>query len=433
MMRKIKLFTIATLLFIFMISLIGCGGDSKCLEYTLLDDGTYAVGLKDEYNIIYSGEIVEDSEWHQVSFSGGDISGKKYEKVEENIVIPETYQGVAVTAIKDFGFNNYKIKSVTLPNSIKKLGKGAFYCCVADVNIPEGIEIISDYAFYSCNMENIILPNGIKEIGKYAFSSNNINTIILPEGLEKIGDCAFSNCGNLKDVLIPASVKELGEYIFYNYNYHKLPALTNVESIFYKGNDSLWKEIVKTDKSIDANITIYNYCEDANVFDYLKAEENGKKIWSYNSNNKPELVSFTVTNTVENKTYVYENTEVVISDDYWNMLEEAKNAGMLEQVLDSETLVIYNNSIDKESFQANILINFQEKYQLKYEVSFSGGKVSTYYLGEQITIALEYVEVDANEIYYSMSEKLAYTIKNGKLYEDLSNEYIKVVHYFVQK
>lgn len=429
-MRKLNVVTLV-LLFLSLFSLIGCGEGADCLEYTLLDDGTYAVGLKEEYSEIYSGEIVEDTEWHQLSFSGGSTYGKKIEKVNKNIIIPETYQDKPVTKIMDFGFCNYVIDSIKIPDSVTMLGKGAFFCSAGiQINIPEGIKIISDYAFYGCSMIDITIPNSVKELGKYAFGENDFTSVTLPEGLEKIGDCAFVSCHNLEKIMIPSSVQKMGEYLFYNYNYHQLPALTNVKDILYKGNASSWKEIEISEKSIDSSISICYYYEEANIFDYLEAQEKGDKIWCYDSSNEPTLVEFTVTNTIENKSYIYSNTEVIISDDYWSMLESAKAEGMLEEVLDPETLAVYNKSIDKESFQANLIINFQEKYQLKYKIDFKDGKVTTYYLSEQLTYPLEYIEVDSSEIYYVMSEKIAYTIKEGRICEDLSNEYITVKHYF---
>ena len=104
------------------------------------------------------------------------------------------------------------------------------------------------------------------------------------------------------------------------------------------GNITSPLKIEISEKSIDSSISICYYYEEANIFDYLEAQEKGDKIWCYDSTNEPTLVEFTVTNTIENKSYIYSNTEVIISDDYWSMLESAKAEGMLEEVLDPENI-----------------------------------------------------------------------------------------------
>ena len=107
----------------------------------------------------------------------------------------------------------------------------------------------------------------------------------------------------LENVVIPSSVNTIGDYIFYNYNVNALPALTNVSQIFYKASITSWDAIVKTPNAIDENITIYTYYEDANVFDYLDAEKKGCKIWDYNENNEPEVLSFHITDTFNGKSF----------------------------------------------------------------------------------------------------------------------------------
>ena len=49
----------------------------------------------------------------------------------ENIVIPSEYEGAKVTAILDGAFKNCKtVKSIEVPNTVTKIGKGAFAGCI---------------------------------------------------------------------------------------------------------------------------------------------------------------------------------------------------------------------------------------------------------------------------------------------------------------
>ncbi|WP_220124398.1 leucine-rich repeat domain-containing protein, partial [Metamycoplasma hominis] len=140
---------------------------------------------------------------------------------------------------------------VTIPSSIKEIGKGAFFGCanLEELILNEGLEWIDALAFdfskishISINSNNknfeikdnffidknnkkilayldkkttkVTIPDSIKEIDKGAFSwCTNLKEVILNEGLEKIGDEAFSST-KIESITIPGSVKEIGEYAF---------------------------------------------------------------------------------------------------------------------------------------------------------------------------------------------------------------------------
>lgn len=72
-----------------------------------------------------------------------------------------------------------RLKSITLPSSLRKIGYRAF----------KGAPITS-----------IALPEGLEEIGAAAFSNSHLRSIILPEGIRKIGSEAFGGCPFLRAV-----------------------------------------------------------------------------------------------------------------------------------------------------------------------------------------------------------------------------------------
>ncbi|MCZ2781733.1 leucine-rich repeat domain-containing protein, partial [Metamycoplasma hominis] len=118
--------------------------------------------------------------------------------------------------IGDEAFSSTKIESITIPGSVKEIGKGAFSGCknLEEIILNEGLEKIGASAFHHTNIESITIPGSVKEIGESAFSGcKNLEEIILNEGLEKIGHPAFSNT-NIKSITIPSSVKEIGEWAF---------------------------------------------------------------------------------------------------------------------------------------------------------------------------------------------------------------------------
>ena len=82
--------------------------------------------------------------------------------------------------------------------------------------VADGVEIICDSAFEYCeSLEHIVLPNSIKKIGSGAFDGCvNLHTIEIQEGITEFGDCAFSECRSLQNLLIPASLETIGSRTF---------------------------------------------------------------------------------------------------------------------------------------------------------------------------------------------------------------------------
>lgn len=153
------------------------------------------------------------------------------------VVIPETVtdpQGDTYTVVEigAWGFEGCRLVEVVLPNTITKIGEGAFAWCthLEKCNFPEQLEEIDDYAFLM-NMENkdyLIFPETLKRIGKGAFMcSSNVAGAKFNEGLIFIDDYAFAQCSGWgehhgynngildADITISNTVTYIGKYAFY--------------------------------------------------------------------------------------------------------------------------------------------------------------------------------------------------------------------------
>lgn len=135
---------------------------------------------------------------------------------------------------------NTIVTYVKLPDTINRLGSGAFRrcsaleevilpkaitiisnCCFSDcvslknIQLHEGITEIEISAFYNCRaLTEIIIPNSVTSIGDYAFyNCTGLTSITLPNGVTSIGEGAFIRC-NLKSVTIPSSVMKIGKWAF---------------------------------------------------------------------------------------------------------------------------------------------------------------------------------------------------------------------------
>ena len=85
------------------------------------------------------------------------------------------------------------VTEITVPDSVTKIGYGAFYDCVGleKVNLPAGLIQIEAGAFEDCtSLTHIDIPDSVEEIGSSAFFGTNIREIIIPESVKFIGSCA---------------------------------------------------------------------------------------------------------------------------------------------------------------------------------------------------------------------------------------------------
>lgn len=169
-----------------------------------------------------------------------------------DIVIPDGIYSLCNEQFKDF----VNIVSVTLPNSIKRIGRWAFWGCkslkatnylgsisdwckiefegeaanpicythnlridgveIKDVNIENNITKINNYAFYNCcHIVSLTIPFSVTSIGSDAFfGCVKLRELSIPGSVTKIGSSAFAKCTSLSSVYIPYSLIEIEQCVF---------------------------------------------------------------------------------------------------------------------------------------------------------------------------------------------------------------------------
>ena len=137
----------------------------------------------------------------------------------KSLVTPDS-----VTSIGGSAFENcYSLSSLVLPDSVTSIGAWAFSGCsdLADIVIPDGVTSIGNYAFCGCeSLADIVIPDGVTSIGKYAFCGcESLTDIVIPDSVNSIGSSAFEGCTSLSSVVIPDSVTRIGNGAFGDYNF----------------------------------------------------------------------------------------------------------------------------------------------------------------------------------------------------------------------
>ncbi len=93
--------------------------------------------------------LSKDKKSYSVKASSNTISG--------DVVIPATYKNKPVIRISGNGFYKCKkIKSITIPESVKEIGYSAFAYSknLTSISLPDSIELIEENAFYDTGYYN---------------------------------------------------------------------------------------------------------------------------------------------------------------------------------------------------------------------------------------------------------------------------------------
>lgn len=138
------------------------------------------------------------------------------------VTIPAQWNGLPVTTIHSYAFNNCAgITKLLIPNSVKTIQTHAFDSCgMQEVSIPSSVSTLESAAFYGCKaLKKLALPEGLKTISRQLFSYSGVQA-----------------------VYIPASVTSIEAYASYDHS----DATTPLKAVFYGGTEAQWETLKKS-------------------------------------------------------------------------------------------------------------------------------------------------------------------------------------------
>lgn len=151
----------------------------------------------------------------------------------KSVIIPES-----VTSIGFESFANCSgLTEIVIPESVTSIGSYAFSCCfgLKSIIIPESVISLESEAFYSCrNMTKAVIGSSI--IGNYAFENcESLTDVTITSHVEEIGHGAFGNCSSLKTLTISDGVVNLYMDAFYG--------CTSLESFNVSDNNTAYSSV----------------------------------------------------------------------------------------------------------------------------------------------------------------------------------------------
>ena len=154
-----------------------------------------------------------------------ELAKNTYSNDEIPSFIEYNNQKYTITSIGDYAFSYIPIFKIKIPDSVIKIGRGAFEnsSSLDSVCFGKNIQTIGDDAFINCpKLTSVILGDSVKTIGSRAFSDcKKIVHLRLSKSLKTIKYKTFYNCINISSITIPDSVTTIESYAFYNCLYTK--------------------------------------------------------------------------------------------------------------------------------------------------------------------------------------------------------------------
>lgn len=228
-------------------------------------------------------------------------------------------------------FESSKIREVVLPANLVIIGDSTFCDCVylSEINIPNSVTTIEDYAFLGCSelKGKLILSDNVTKLGGRifdgtgytslfynspaifayrAFADSKISTIEFGDKVKAISPQMFEKCNELKAIVLSDTITQIGEKAFMNcQNLESITMSDNITNIGEKAFENcpklteltLPKKLKKFNvNTFPVNLTTVYYNAENCTFEGLTQAGSGDTYYSpfYNTNITNVVIGDTV-------------------------------------------------------------------------------------------------------------------------------------------
>ena len=182
-------------------------------RYALADGKWQLAEQRDEVIALLAGfSLHQEGEPEPVVIEGNTLVSYPESRMVAHYTVPD-----GVEIIGEYAFcNNEWLVHVTLPESVRVIEDDAFADCwnLRRVDMPATLEYLGWGAFAQ-TWVNCTIPEGLTELPPQAFCSAGMKgTVVIPEGVTDIGWECFAFGFDITDMYLPASLETIGGQTF---------------------------------------------------------------------------------------------------------------------------------------------------------------------------------------------------------------------------
>ncbi len=159
------------------------------LKNTATEKTVSVIGLESSFYSDYTLEVPQTVEYDNATY---------------------TVTEVGIEAFQENNSWSHYLTGVTLPATITRIDKRAFYKCekLKSITLPAGLKEVGREAFESSGLTSITIPASVTEIGSDAFNYMPLTSIVLEDGLQEIDLSNFAT-SELTSLNIPKSISSI--------------------------------------------------------------------------------------------------------------------------------------------------------------------------------------------------------------------------------